>query len=95
MIPISDLRKQIAPMRPEIDEAIKKVVDNANFIAGKEVDDFEKETAEYCRIKFAVGVSNGTDAIRLALLSLGIKAGDGVICPAFTYYATALSLIHI
>jgi len=89
MIPISDLRKQIAPIRTEIDEAIKKVIDNTNFIGGKEIDDFEKEAAEYCRIKFAVGVSNGTDAIRLALLALGIKSGDGVICPAFTYYATA------
>jgi len=95
MIPISDLRKQIAPIRLEIDEAMKKVVDNCNFIAGKEVQDLENEAAEYCRVKFAVGVSNGTDAIRLALVALGIKTGDGVICPAFTYYATAGAIASI
>lgn len=89
MIPISDLKKQIAPIRSEIDEAIKKVIDNANFILGKEVQDFENEIVKYCKAKYAIGISNGTDAIKLALVALGIKAGDGVICPAFTYYATA------
>ncbi len=89
MIPISDLKKQVAPIRAEIDEAIKKVIDNTSFICGKEVEDFENEVVKYCGVKSAVGVSNGTDAIRLALLASGVKAGDGVICPTFTYYATA------
>jgi dTDP-4-amino-4,6-dideoxygalactose transaminase len=89
MIPILDLKKQIAPMRVEIDAAIKKVIDTANFIFGKEIYAFEIEVARYTNAKYAVGVSNGTDAIKLALVALGIKPGDGVICPAFTYYATA------
>lgn len=89
MIPILDLKKQIASIRPEIDAAIKKVIDNGNFILGKEIQAFESQAAQYCNMKYAAGVSNGTDAIKLALLALGIKKGEGVICPAFTYYATA------
>ncbi len=88
-IPILDLKKQIAPIRQELDSAIRRVIDNTNFILGEEVADFENEVQKYCNIKYAVGVSSGTDAIKLALLALGIKCGDKVICPAFTYYATA------
>ncbi len=88
-IPALDLKKQIAPIRNELDAAIKRVIDNTNFILGEEVADFENEVQKYCNIKYAVGVSNGTDAIKLALLALGIKCGDRVLCPAFTYYATA------
>jgi dTDP-4-amino-4,6-dideoxygalactose transaminase len=84
-----DLKKQIAPLRREIDAAIKEVIDNTSFILGSQVEKFEQHVVEYTGAKYAVGVSNGTDAISLALLALGIKAGDGVICPAFTYYATA------
>src|SRR3989338_6938264 len=89
MIPVLDLKKQIAPIREELDAAIKKVIDNANFILGKEVTDFENEIIKYAGVKYAIGVCSGTDAIKLALLASGIKCGDAVICPAFTYYATA------
>ena len=89
MIPALDLKKQIGPIRAEIDEAIKKVIDNTSFILGKEVEEFENAISEYCKVKYAIGVSNGTDAIKLALVALGIKPQDAVICPAFTYYATA------
>jgi len=95
MIPILDLKKQIAPIRQELDAVIKKVIDNANFILGKEINDFENEVIKYTNAKYAVGVSSGTDAIRLALVALGIKPGDGVICPAFTYYATAGAIASI
>lgn len=95
MIPIQDLKKQIAPIRQELENAVKEVIDNTNFILGKPVADFENEVTKYCQVKYAVGVSNGTDAIKLALLALGIKYGDGVICPAFTYYATAGAIAGI
>lgn len=95
MIPILDLKKQIAPIRSEIDAAIKKVIDNTNFILGKDVADLENEVTKYCNVRYAVGVSNGTDAIRLALLASGIRPGEGVICPAFTYYATAGAIASI
>lgn len=84
-----DLKRQMAPIRQEIDSAIKEVIDNTSFILGEGVAKFERHAAEYSKVKYAVGVSNGTDAISLALLALGIMPGDGVICPSFTYYATA------
>jgi len=90
-----DLKKQIAPMRQEIDAAIKEVIDNTGFILGQGVAHFEQSVVKYCGAKYAIGVSNGTDAISLALLALGIKAGDGVICPTFTYYATAGAVASI
>lgn len=94
-IPISDLKKQIAPLREELDRAIKEVIDKTSFISGSQVSDFEKEVREYCNVKYAVGVSNGTDAIALSLLALGIGPQDAVLCPAFTFYATAGAIASI
>lgn len=90
-----DLKQQIAPLRQELDAAIKEVIDHTSFILGASVEKFEQHAAKYTGAKYAIGASNGTDAISLALLALGIKAGDGVICPAFTYYATAGAVAHI
>ncbi len=90
-----DLKKQIAPLRQEIDAAIKEVIDHTSFILGAQVEKFEQHVVEYTGAKYAIGVSNGTDAIALALLALGIGLGDGVICPAFTYYATAGAVASI
>jgi dTDP-4-amino-4,6-dideoxygalactose transaminase len=95
MIQPLDLKKQLAPIRPQIDAAIKKVLDNTNFVMGQEVIDFEKHVEQYTGVKFAVGCSNGTDAIRLALVALGVKPGDEVVCPAFTYFATAGAVVSI
>jgi len=95
VIPLLDLRKQTLPIRSEIDAVIKKVVDNCNFVFGKEIEDFEIQAAQYSGAKFALGVSNGTDALRLGLLASGIESGDRVICPAFTYYATAGAIASI
>ncbi len=94
-IPILDLKGQIKPIRRELDSVMKKVVDNANFVFGNEIKDFEDAVTKYCQVKYALGVSSGTDAIRLALLSAGVKPQDAVLCPAFTYYATAGSIATI
>lgn len=94
-IPVLDLKKQIRPLRKEIDAAISRVIDNTDFILGREVCDFENEVTKYCRVKYAIGVSNGTDAIKLSLLAVGIQHGDGVLCPAFTFYATAGAISDI
>ncbi len=94
-IPILDLKKQIAPLRKEIDSAIKQVIDNVDFVFGKEIGEFEDGVSRYCGVRYALGVSNGTDALRLSLLALGIKPGDGVICPDFTFYATAGAVVSI
>ena len=94
-IPALDLKRQIAPIRQELDMAIKEVIDNTSFILGQGVADFEQQVVKYCQAKYAIGVSNGTDAIMLALIALGVGPGDGVICPTFTYYATAGAVANI
>jgi len=88
-VSLLDLKKQIAPIRQELDAAIKEVIDAGNFILGRQIQELEADVCKYTGAKYAVGVSNGTDAIRLALLALGVKSGDKVICPTFTFYATA------
>ena len=94
-IPALDLKKQVAPIRQQIDLAIKEVIDNTSFVLGPGVVRFEQDVVKYSGAKYAAGVSNGTDAIALSLLALGIEPGDGVICPAFTYYATAGAVASI
>ena len=88
-IPLLDMKAQLAPIRKEIDEAIARVIEKGGFILGEDVKLLEEDIRRYCGVEFAVGVSNGTDAITLALEALGIGKGDIVICPSFTYYATA------
>ena len=83
------MNAQLAPIRREIDEAVKKVIDSGRFIMGPEVAEFEAAVRDYCDVRHAIGVSNGTDAITLALEAMGIGPGDRVICHSFTYYATA------
>ncbi len=94
-IPALDLKKQIFPLRKKLDAAIKEVIDRTSFILGEKVEQFERHAADYAGVKYAIGVANGTDAISLGLLAMGIKPGEGVICPAFTYYATAGAAAHI
>ncbi|MBU0548534.1 MAG: DegT/DnrJ/EryC1/StrS family aminotransferase [Candidatus Omnitrophica bacterium] len=90
-----DLKRQIAPIRQELDAAIKEVIDHTSFILGQAVVRFEQSVVRYSGAKYAIGVSNGTDAIALALIALGIESGDGVICPTFTYFATAGAVASI
>ena len=88
-IPLVDVRAQYAPLLDELKERIAEVLDSGRFILGPHVRAFEEEAAAYLGVKHAVGVANGTDAIVLALDALGIGEGDEVICPTFTFYATA------
>lgn len=88
-IPILDLKRQYAGIKQEIDSAIKRVVDNQDFVLGEEARELEKEASSYCGAKFGVGVASGTDALILALKALGIREGDEVITSPFTFFATA------
>src|SRR5207253_4771298 len=88
-IPLVDVRAQYEPLLPRIREAIEGVLTSGEFILGPNVTAFEREAADYLGVKESVGVANGTDALVLVLDALGIGAGDEVICPAFTFYATA------
>jgi len=91
-IPLVDVKAQYAPLIPELLDRIREVLDSAEFILGPNVEAFEREAAAYLRVPQTVGVANGTDALVLVLDAMGIGPGDEVICPAFTFYATAESI---
>ena len=88
-IPLLDLRQQYKSIKGEVDSAIKKVIEEQNFIMGEDVRLLEKEIASYCGVRFGIGVSSGTDALILALKAVGINQGDEVITTPFTFIATA------
>jgi len=87
--PLVDVRAQYAPLLEEIKTRMAEVLDSGTFILGPNVRAFEEEAATYLGVPQTVGVANGTDALVLALDALEIGPGDEVICPAFTFYATA------
>jgi dTDP-4-amino-4,6-dideoxygalactose transaminase len=91
-IPLVDVKAQYAPLRNELRERLDAVLDSSTFIRGPNVQAFEEEAAAYLGVKRTVGVANGTDALVLVLDAMGIGPGDEVICPAFTFYATAESI---
>ena len=88
-IPLIDVKAQYAPLLPQIKAAIDDVLDKGTFVFGPNVTAFEEEAARYLGVRETVGVGNGTDAIVLVLNALEIGAGDEVVCPAFTFYASA------
>ena len=88
-VPLLDLDAQNRPLRADILAAIARVVDSQRFIGGPEVDGFERELAAHLGVAHAVGLSSGTDALIVALMALGIGAGDEVITPTFSFFATA------
>lgn len=95
MIPLVDLKKQYLSIKPEIDNAISKVLENTSFIMGPEVKVFEDNFARYCGAKYCKSVANGTVAVELALKACGIKPGDEVITVPNTFIATSESITNI
>jgi dTDP-4-amino-4,6-dideoxygalactose transaminase len=87
-VPLNDIRGQYRGLKPAIDEAIAHVIDDACFVGGREIAAFEERFASYCGVSDCVGVGNGTDALTLALMGLGIGPGDEVITVANTFIAT-------
>jgi dTDP-4-amino-4,6-dideoxygalactose transaminase len=92
MIPFLDLHPVYDELRAELDDAIVRVVRSGWYILGPEVEAFEREFAEYCGAKHAIGLANGLDALHMALLALDIGAGDEVIVPSNTFIATWLAV---
>lgn len=84
-----DLRKQYLRIKDEIDSAVINVMTNANFIQGTEVKSFQKNLESYLNVKHVIPCANGTDALQIAMMGLGLKPGDEVITASFTYVATA------
>jgi dTDP-4-amino-4,6-dideoxygalactose transaminase len=88
-IPLVGLFDQYQQIKPEVEEAIERVLSSTQFVGGAELRAFEEEFAAFCEVESCVGVGNGTDAIYLALRALGIGKGDEVITVSHTFIATA------
>ena len=83
-----DLKRQYDKIKPEVDKAIQQVIDTTAFINGSDVQEFSKELAAYLGVKHVIPCANGTDALQIALMALGLQPGDEVITPSFTFIAT-------
>src|SRR5262249_49121702 len=94
-IPHVDVRAKYAPLVPELKAAFERTLESGRFIFGPEVEAFEREAADHLGVEETIGVANGTDAIVLVLDALGIGRGDEVICPSFTFYATAEAIARV
>ncbi|MGJ8672979.1 DegT/DnrJ/EryC1/StrS family aminotransferase [Rubritalea sp.] len=88
-VPLLDVNAQNLPLQDELRATFDRVLQSGRFIMGEEMEAFEREVAEMVGVKHAISVSSGTDAILLALMALGIGEGDEVLCPSFTFFATA------
>jgi len=87
-IQMVDLMAQYERIKPSVDAAIQSVITKAQFINGPEVTHFQEELSEYLGVKHVIPCANGTDALQIAMMGLGLKPGDEVITPSFTYIAT-------
>jgi dTDP-4-amino-4,6-dideoxygalactose transaminase len=94
MIPLVDLRRQYLAIKPDVDAAIARVLENSQFVLGPEVEAFEREFASHCGTTQGVAVNSGTSALHLALLAAGIEPGDEVITVPFTFVATVAAIYY-
>ncbi len=93
-IALFDTDTPLLALREEILDRLTAVVERGIYILGPEVEAFERELAEYMGVRHAIGVGNGTDAITIALRALGVKPGDEVVVPSFTFYASAEAIVN-
>ena len=92
-VPLLDFHRGNAPLKAEIMETISSIIDTGRFVGGPFCQQLEEMVAEECQTEFAIGCASGSDALLLALMAVGVEPGDEVICPSFTFFATA-SAIH-
>jgi len=94
-VPLMELQGQWAALLPRAKQALLDVVDSGRYILGPQVTAFEEEAAAMLGVAHGVGVANGTDALALALRAVGVERGDEVICPSYTFYATAEAIAAV
>lgn len=94
-VPLLDLKPQLAALRPQIVEAVTRVIDSTGYILGPEVTALEKKIASYCGTDYGIGVSSGTDALLAALMSLEIGPGDVVLTTPYTFFATMGTILRV
>ena len=94
-LPFIDVAAQRRRLGTRIDDAIARVLSHCQFINGPEVRELERDLSAFCGAKHAIGVSSGTDALLLILMALGIGKGDAILCPSFTFSATAESVVLV
>lgn len=95
MIPFIDLQAQRRAMGSAVEEAVLRVMRHGAYIMGPEISELEKELAAFCGAKEVVSCSNGTDALAMVLMAKGVKAGDAIFCPSFTFAATAEVIVWL
>jgi dTDP-4-amino-4,6-dideoxygalactose transaminase len=94
-LPLVDLKRQYLSIKEEIDAALQDAVASTEYILGAEVARFEEEFADYCGVRYCIGVGSGTAAIHLTLEALGVSEGDEVIVPANTFFGTVLPVLKL
>ena len=94
-VPLLDLTEQNNALRPEIEGALARVLDTNAFILGSEVKALEEELASYCGTKYAIGCASGSDALLLALMAVGVGAGDEVITTPYSFFATVSAVTRL
>jgi dTDP-4-amino-4,6-dideoxygalactose transaminase len=94
-IPYLDLAAQMRPIRKEIDDAIARTLDNCTFCLGPDVAQFEKDFAAWCGAKHCIAMNSGTSALHIAMLLLGVRAGDEIITTPFTFVATSWAISYV
>ncbi len=93
-MPVPLFATSLDAYKPRLNQKLAEVVEGGRFILGPEVETFENEFADYLGVRHCIGVANGTDAITIALRALGVGAGDEVVCPSYTFYASVEAIVN-